>query len=184
MRFRTSVAVAIGVAVAGITVAASSPAAMAAPQTAPQAAPQAARGVRACAEAQLRYSLGGRYGSPAQRIQVVRLTNRGWSACTLTGFPGVELVGKALGTRNYRWSLDWQRAHYATVTLRPGRTAHFDLIYLPFASGDGIDIAVREIVITPPNDFRHAALTWHQQVLLQDAATHPGTYVSPVRPGA
>jgi hypothetical protein len=175
MRFRTSVAVAISVAVAGITVATSQAA---------MAAPQPAQGIRPCVAAQLRYSLGGRYGNPTQRIQVVKLTNRSSSACTLRGFPGVELVGTARGNKNYRWPLVQQRAHYSTVTLRPCRTAHFDLIYLPFAAGDGNPIAVREILITPPNGFRHATLTWHQQVLLQDAATHPGTYISPVVPGA
>jgi hypothetical protein len=175
MRFRTSAAVAISVAVAGITVATSQAA---------MAAPQPAQSLRTCAEAQLRYSFGGRYGNPTQRIQVIKLTNKGSSACTLRGFPGVELIGTVLKTKNYRWPLVQQRAHYSTVTLRPGRTAHFNLIYLPFAAGDGNPIAVREIVIIPPNDSRHATLTWHQQVLLQDAATHPGTYNSPVVPAA
>jgi hypothetical protein len=39
-------------------------------------------------------------------------------------------------------------------------------------------------VITPPNDFTHAEVTWKQSVLLQDAATHPGTFITPVAPGA
>jgi len=43
---------------------------------------------------------------------------------------------------------------------------------------------VDKLVITPPNDSTHAELTWHQPVLLQDGATHPGTYISPVLPGA
>ena len=57
------------------------------------------------------------------------------------------------------------------------------LIYLP-AAGDSTDIAVDKLVITPPNDLTHAELTWHQSVLLQDGATRPGTYISPVMPGA
>lgn len=62
---------------------------------------------------------------------------------------------------------------------RPRRHHH-----LPAAAGDGTDIAVAKLVITPPSDFTRAELTWHQPVLLQDAATHPGTYISPVLPGA
>jgi hypothetical protein len=37
--------------------------------------------------------------------------------------------------------------------------------------------------VTPPNDFTHASVSWNQSVLLQDGATHPGTYIKPVVPG-
>jgi hypothetical protein len=40
------------------------------------------------------------------------------------------------------------------------------------------------VVITPPNNFTHVQLSWRQGVLLQDAATHPGTYITPVADGA
>ena len=112
------------------------------------------------------------------------LTNKGRSACTLSGFPGVDLVGVVNGQHNYRWPLERQVVRYSKVTLKPGGRAHFNLIYLPAAAGDSTDIAVDKLVITPPNDFTHAELTWHQSVLLQDGATHPGTYISPVLPGA
>jgi hypothetical protein len=69
------------------------------------------------------------------------------------------------------------------VTLQPGGTAHFNLMYQPFASGDGMEIAVTKIVLTPPNTFTQAQLTWHQGVLLQDGATHPVTYIGPVTAG-
>jgi len=39
-------------------------------------------------------------------------------------------------------------------------------------------------VITPPNDYTQAELTWNQAVVLQDAATHPGTYIMPVVSGS
>jgi Protein of unknown function (DUF4232) len=178
MRFRTSMAVAVGVVAAGVTMAAA-PAAMASTQQV-----QAARSDRTCQTAKLSYALGGKSGTASQRTQVVKLTNRGSSACTLTGFPGVNLVGTVRGKKSYSWSLVRESVRYSTVTLRPGGTAHFNLIYLPFAPGDGTDIAVTTIVITPPNDFSHVELSWHQSVLLQDAATHPGTYISPVSPGA
>jgi hypothetical protein len=64
-----------------------------------------------------------------------------------------------------------QSARYSTVTLAPGRTAHFNLIYLTGVPGDGVNITVHKIVITPPGDRSHAVLSWNQSVLLQDAAT-------------
>jgi len=40
------------------------------------------------------------------------------------------------------------------------------------------------VVITPPDDYTQAELTWQQDVVLQDAATHPGTYLMPVVSGS
>jgi hypothetical protein len=39
------------------------------------------------------------------------------------------------------------------------------------------------MVITPPDDFTQAELTWDQSVILQDGATHPGTFTMPVVAG-
>ena len=111
----------------------------------------------------------------------------------MEGFPGVDLVGVANGQENYTWPMVRSSASYAssshqgisTVTLKPGGTAHFDLRYLPPAAGDGNSlIGVDKMVITPPNDYSSANLTWHQDVILQDAATHPGTYIMPVVSGS
>jgi hypothetical protein len=111
----------------------------------------------------------------------------------MEGFPGVDLVGAANGRQNYTWPLARSSASYARashqgiakVTLKPGGTAHFDLRYLPGFPGHGNNlIRVDTMVITPPNDYAHAELTWHQEVDLQDAATHPGTYVMPVASGS
>jgi Protein of unknown function (DUF4232) len=175
MRFRTSIAVLVA---AGFTVAVGSSAAAAASSA------EAAGSTSTCQTAHLRYAFGARSGSSSQRTQQVVLTNKGPSACTLSGFPGVDLVGAAHGQRNYRWPLERQVVRYSKVTLKSGGRAHFDLIYLPAAAGDSTDIAVDKLVITPPDDVTHAELTWHQSVLLQDGATHPGTYISPVLPGA
>jgi hypothetical protein len=182
MRFRTSTTMAVGIVAAGVAVAATTPAAMASPHPV-----HPARSSRTCQTAKLKYSLGTTRGTLSQRVQAVKLTNKGSSTCTLRGFPGVNLVGTLKvkkGKKNFSWSLVREAARYSTVTLGPGGTAHFDLIYLPADPGDGINIAATELVITPPNDYRHADLSWHRSVLLQDGATHPGTYISPVLPGA
>lgn len=102
----------------------------------------------------------------------------------MDGFPGVDLAGAANGQQNFTWSLERSSASYSQVTLRPGGTAHFDLVYLPGAANGSTDITVAKMVITPPNGYTQAEMTWNQSVLLQDGATHPGTYITPVVSGS
>jgi uncharacterized protein DUF4232 len=90
----------------------------------------------------------------------------------------------ARGRQHYSWSLARGSGSYSTVRLRPGGTAHFDITYVPIASGNIDSITVTKMVITPPNDETQAGLTWTPFVLLQDGATHPGTYISPIVPGS
>jgi hypothetical protein len=218
MRSRTPMSVALCVFAVGLGVAGCSPGgsgsssggpattSSANPGSAAQAgagtsAPASSRQPRAdgsgsrCQPANLSLTLGAKIGgtTTAQPTQVVDLTNEGSSACTMEGFPGVDLVGVADGQRNYTWPLARSSASYAReshqgiseVTLRPGGTAHFDLRYLPGAPGDGNNlISVDKMVITPPNDYTQAEMTWDQGVVLQDAATHPGTYIMPVVSGS
>jgi len=151
-------------------------------QSASPASSQAAQAAgRTCQAAQLSYTLGALTGT-SQRTQVVDLTNKGSSACTLQGFPGVDLHGAANGQQDFTWSLVRQSASYSAVTLQPGQTGHFSLIYLPGTSAS-TDLTVVKLVITPPNAYTQGQLTWSQSVVLQDGATHPGTYITPVVAG-
>jgi hypothetical protein len=59
--------------------------------------------------------------------------------------------------------------------------AGVDLIGI--ATGDGTEIDVTPLVITPPNTSSSAQLTWSAGILLQDAATHPGTHITPIAAG-
>jgi Protein of unknown function (DUF4232) len=132
----------------------------------------------------LSFALGTKSGVAGQQTtQVVNLTNKGSSACTMSGFPGVDLVGTARGQQNYTWSLVRASVKYSKVTLKPGGVAHFDLVYLPGTS-DNTNITVDKLVVTPPNAFTQAHVTWNQSVLLQDEATRPGTFIEPVVAGA
>jgi Domain of unknown function (DUF4232) len=203
MRFRASTGIAVSIAAAGLAVAgctsgnsgspsgasSGSPAAStgsSATASGPSASPsaQAAGGGSTCQPASLSFALGARSGSSTQRTQTVDLSNKGSSACTLAGFPGVDLVGAAQGQQNFTWSLTRQSASYSTVTLTPGATAHFSVVYLPGTAGGSGSMSVFKMVITPPNDFTQAEVTWSQAVVLQDGATHPGTYITPVVPGS
>lgn len=203
MRFSTSTAAAIGVLAAGLavagcsssnstdasptvkaTTAAGTSAASSTTTTAAKASAEATTSIGTCKASDLSFTLGATSGGSSQKTQVVDLTNKGSGACTMRGFPGVDLVGTANGQKNYTWSLERSSAKYSQVTLQPGETAHFGLIYLPEAAGDSADIAVTKLVITPPNAYTHAEVTWSQQVLLQDGATRPGTYITPVVSGS
>jgi len=142
-------------------------------------------GTATCTVSVLSFALGAKTGATGEQMtQVVDLTNKGSAACAMKGFPGVDLVGVANGQPNYSWSLARSSARYAQVTLKPGGTAHFDLMYLPYASGGGTGFTVVKLVLTPPNTFTQAQVTWSQNVLLQDGATHPGTFIGPVTAGA
>jgi hypothetical protein len=141
-----------------------------------------------CQTGDLKFALGASTGAAGQqKTLAVDLANTGPSACTMAGFPAVSLVGSARGEHNYTWPLEWTSQSYQRVTVRPGGTAHFDIVYLPAnphdASWGNTDLLVSKLVITPPHDHTSAVLTWHQSVLLQDGATHPGTYSGPVVPG-
>jgi len=195
----TAVAFAAGLAIAGCsssgsassasagstvtTTATATPTQASTPASAP-APVQAAGAASNCQVANLRLALGAKSGSSSQMTQAVDLTNKGSAACTMNGFPGVDLVGAANGKQDYSWSLQRQSASYSRVTVAPGGTAHFNLIYLPNIAGDGTDFKVTTLVITPPNTFSHAGLAWLQAVLLQEGATHPGTFISPVVSGS
>jgi hypothetical protein len=164
---------------------AASPAASSATTTAAAgASAEATTSLSTCKASDLSFKLGATSGSSSQKTQVVDLTNKVSFACTMSGFPGVDLVGTANGQKNYTWSLERSSAKYSRVTLQPGETAHFHLIYLPEAAGDSTDIAVTKLIITPPNAYTHAEVTWSQRILLQDGATRPGTYITPVVSGS
>jgi len=140
-----------------------------------------------CQTGDLKFALGASTGPAGQKTLAVDLTNKGSSACTMAGFPAVSLVGRALGKQNYTWPLEWASRSYQRVTVHPGGTAHFDIVYVPGSPSDArngnTDLLVSKLVITPPNDHAHAVVTWRQSVLLQDGATHPGTFSTPIVPG-
>jgi Protein of unknown function (DUF4232) len=132
---------------------------------------------------------GASGGNPAlgqnQFDQIVVLTNSGSSSCTLDGFPGVNLEGTANGSSTYQWALTRSATPYAKVTLQPAGSAHFGIVYLPLSGGNsGTSIKVTTVIATPPNDYSSKQLPWSKTLLLQDAATHPGTWITPVQAGA
>ncbi|MFI0718411.1 DUF4232 domain-containing protein [Streptomyces sp. NPDC021224] len=140
-----------------------------------------------CRTADLGFSFGPDSGAQAVGSQGgigVVMTNKGSGACTLQGFPGVDIVS-ASGTH---WSLARQAKSTAKVTIAPGSAASFEITYLPFDagnSGGSRAFNAKSILVTPPDETHSTTLKWDgfADVMDQSGATHPGTYVGPVVAG-
>jgi hypothetical protein len=117
--------------------------------------------------------------STEQQSAFVVLTNTSAHTCVLRGFPGVDLVNSGK-----QWSLirDSQSPH--TIPLVPGASTQVTVTFLPWSANGNVasnNFAPTTLVITLPNETKSYDLPWRWgHVLLQDAATHPGTYISPV----
>ena len=95
----------------------------------------------------------------------------------MSGFPDVELIGPNDPTFGSIYFVPDQAGRSESLALRPGQRAHAVLTWLPGPWKPGyIRVVVGRSIPT--------ALPWRfGGVLRQDAATHPGTYVGPVRAG-
>ncbi|WP_405969178.1 DUF4232 domain-containing protein [Streptomyces sp. NBC_00988] len=137
-------------------------------------------GAGRCHTAGLGFSFGSGDGkvssSDDQQHLAVVLKNKTSAACTVQGFPGVDL--KSSGGS---WSLTRSGATPKQVTLAAGGSTTFTISFLPWTQGSGTEFKATSVVVTPPNETTSATLTWPGgSVLLQDGATHPGTYSGPV----
>ncbi|WKE67535.1 DUF4232 domain-containing protein [Streptomyces sp. WP-1] len=109
-------------------------------------------------------------------------TNKSNHACTLTGFAGVDMVGaqKTDGT----WSLVRSAKKPPKMTLQQGSTVDFSITLLPVAKSTAQKekFVPAKFLVTPPDETTHFTLDWPfgGQILKQDGATHPGTYINPV----
>ncbi|MFF7979790.1 DUF4232 domain-containing protein [Streptomyces sp. NPDC007901] len=133
--------------------------------------------VASCQASGLGYSwLDTGSGGDDQRHAVVALTNKSGHTCTLYGFPGVDLVNSGR-----QWSLQRAGVTPHRVTLASGDSANFTITYLASEQDDSTAFTPTTVVITAPNQRTSYDLPWHGgPVVLQDGATHPGTYVDPV----
>lgn len=137
-------------------------------------------GAGRCHTAGLGFSFGSGDGkvssSDDQQQLAVVLKNKTSAACTIQGFPGVDL--KSSGGS---WSLTRSGATPKKITLAAGSSTTFTITFLPWNQGSGTEFKATSVVVTPPNETTSTTLAWPGgSVLLQDGATHPGTYTGPV----
>ncbi|WP_432093727.1 DUF4232 domain-containing protein [Streptomyces sp. bgisy100] len=109
-------------------------------------------------------------------------SNRSNRTCTLSGFAGVDMVG-AQGTDG-TWSLARSSKRPEKMTLEKGDTVDFSITLLPVAGStpQKEKFVPAKFLVTPPNETEHFTLKWPfgGQILKQDGATHPATYLNPV----
>jgi Domain of unknown function (DUF4232) len=112
-----------------------------------------------------------------QQHTYVLMHNKGTRACTLEGFPGVDLK-----SGSGAWSLARSSGKAERYTLTPGGPdVQFTITFLPWTKGSGEEFKPTSFVVTPPGETTSVTLRWPWgSVLRQDGATHPGTYVGPI----
>jgi hypothetical protein len=115
----------------------------------------------------------------------VTFENRAAGRCSLSGYPGVELR-QADGDG---WDLVRSTLAARTlVVLAPGDRAHATLTYLPADPADGsgnVLFTPTTVALTPPDERTQLMVPWAGgPIVRQDGATHPGTYISALEPGA
>ncbi|MGY4977968.1 DUF4232 domain-containing protein [Streptomyces sp. 900105755] len=133
--------------------------------------------VPACQAAQFGYSWADPgSGTGQQKHAVVAFTNKSGHSCTMYGFPGVDLVNSG-----QKWSLPRTNATPKRVTLANGASTNFTITFLVPGQGDSSDFTPTTVVVTAPNQRTSFDLPWHGgAVVLQDGATHPGSFIGPV----
>ncbi|WP_030232866.1 MULTISPECIES: DUF4232 domain-containing protein [unclassified Streptomyces] len=109
-------------------------------------------------------------------------TNKSNRTCTLSGFAGVDMVGaqQTDGT----WSLARSAKKPVKMTLKQGDTVDFSINLLPVAGStpQKEKFVPAKFLVTPPNETEHFTLKWPfgGQILKQDGATRPATYLNPI----
>ncbi|MEU1183140.1 DUF4232 domain-containing protein [Streptomyces sp. NPDC005820] len=133
----------------------------------------------ACDTSALRIAFDGKahYSAPGEQIPViVHLTNTSGTACSLQGFPDVDL-----NAGSDTWSLLHNNDDHIPVTLTPGTSAHFAITYISWQEGMGTEFDATSATITLPGATTSVTLPWPgSSIVGQNGATHPGTYVGPI----
>lgn len=113
-----------------------------------------------------------------QETAVVQLKNTGHHACTIKGIPDVVLTR---GSQSETMFEQEETAH--NVTLSPGGTAKFTITFLSDTGkyGNKIIRPDKAVITLPAMSSPAKTLPWKWgAVSQQEAASHPGNYVSPI----
>lgn len=136
----------------------------------------------------LTLKFGARSQGPSGQfhLNLVFVNNGEDTPCRLKGFPEVELIGPLYPMFGSIYELPDYAGQSQSVTLRPGESAHARLTWFPASSGDRrwVPGYIRVVVPTNRGPSFAMALPWpFGSVARQDAASHPGTYIGPIRRG-
>jgi hypothetical protein len=112
----------------------------------------------------------------------ITLVNVGHSACSMSGYPGMDLVGDG---GQMRLPVARAAQRYAAVTLKPGQHASFALTYQLETpreiQGELGGWGPASAIITAPGSVSHRSLPWRLgPVYWASIESGRGTYLSPV----
>ncbi|MBP0461406.1 DUF4232 domain-containing protein [Streptomyces bomunensis] len=128
----------------------------------------------ACKTANLAFSASG---GMAEGELLVNLKNTSSTACSMHGFPGVDLKG-VYGTEHATRSA----MNVPTVKLAAGQETHFTLHYPPNHTG-GSGVTFTKMIVTPPNETHSHTLNAGISIPVTDKSGGPGITVDPVGAG-
>lgn len=142
----------VGTTSSPASTASSVPAVAPGPATSVSAAPASPAG---CASADLAVSLAaGGGGGAGNLLPYLVLTNKGSTACTMRGYPGVSFVGDNNGTQLGAAGLQVDQSSVQTVTLAPNGSAHSQLRIVQaanFPSDKCQPVTADGLRVYPPN---------------------------------
>lgn len=155
--------------------------------------PERSATAKRCVAENLRASLQGVPSRPASGTQLtlrIVYRNAGSEPCVLRGEPVVRLIGPA-DPNGTSYTIPPSPTRRAPVRVAAGDTAAAELVVLTQGEGDvgslgSRDWVPRRLRTTPPGGSGVLATDWPERlaVMRQDSATHPGSYVRSVAPGA
>lgn len=135
----------------------------------------------------LKFGHRSRVPNTSTQSQIVLVFTDGQlGPCRVRGFPEVELIGPIHRPYGPIYELPTQVLPSESVALQPGEHAHATLTWLADVPSrhPWVPAYVRVVVSSNHGASVAMALPWRfGSVARQDAATHPGTYIGPIRPG-
>ncbi|MBO8190303.1 DUF4232 domain-containing protein [Streptomyces oryzae] len=111
---------------------------------------------------------------------IVTMTNKGSTACSVTGFPGVML--KDADNTSNPISRDDNQPRIAN--LKPGQNGVFNISYQTSPGGEPDESNPTHIEVTPPHESRHITLRWPSGAVkghYSDVLVHP-IHANPMPP--
>lgn len=142
---------------------------------------------QACLISDLRLGLSGKAHSTQQYVMTLDATNISLSPCSLTGYPGFELVGP-LSNGSTTYDPVRQSTAYAPVVLAPDATAHaaFTALPGPDICDQGTAWVPTSVTVILPDATTPTSVPWPGGSVddCQGGASHPGTYIGPFTAGS
>ena len=112
-----------------------------------------------CQTSHLRASFTDEQGTPGHYHAIVVLTNTGTQACTIVGYPQLQMLGPANQPLATSVAQDHFHGPSRLVVLAPSRRASPALTWVEISSGE-VCVQPQQVQITPPGNVQALLLAW------------------------